>query len=239
MLAYESGARLVNMEFMQSGIGFSHPLMNIFNGYIWAAHPLLTNSEERDFLEKYIPDSMQLEYVMDEHRKHFPFSSSDDSKYLEIAIQKEIRAGRGGRHGGIIADLRHMKDDYICHVPDDCRLHHMWPVARNHMKDKGVDLLTQKVEINVFAHAINGGVCIDAEGGTSLPGLYAAGSGRRSSWSGPPGRNMMVTCQVFGKIAGTNAAKWAGIPSAKRKMLPCTRMTDCGKYYTERRTHKV
>ena len=47
MLAYESGARLVNMEFMQSGIGFSHPLMNIFNGYIWAAHPLLTNSEER------------------------------------------------------------------------------------------------------------------------------------------------------------------------------------------------
>lgn len=56
-----------------------------------------------------------------------------------------------------------MKDDYICHVPDDCGLHHMWPVARNHMKDKGVDLLTQKVEINVFAHAINGGVCIDAE----------------------------------------------------------------------------
>ena len=68
-----------------------------------------------------------------------------------------------------------MKDDYICHVPDDCGLHHMWPVARNHMKDKGVDLLTQKVEINVFAHAINGGVCIDAEGSTSLPGLYAAG----------------------------------------------------------------
>ncbi len=50
------GARLVNLEFMQSGIGFSHPLMNIFNGYIWAAHPLLTNSEGESFLEKYIPD---------------------------------------------------------------------------------------------------------------------------------------------------------------------------------------
>ena len=218
MLAYELGARLVNMEFMQSGIGFSHPLMNIFNGYIWAAHPLLTNSEGESFLEKYIPDSMQPEYVMDEHRKHFPFSSSDDSKYLEIAIQKEIRAGRGGRHGGIIADLRHMKDDYICHVPDDCGLHHMWPVARNHMKDKGVDLLTQKVEINVFAHAINGGVCIDAEGSTSLPGLYAAGEVA----GGPHGANrlggnMMVTCQVFGKIAGTNAAKWAGIHRPQRE----------------------
>lgn len=147
-----------------------------------------------------------------------PFSSSDDSKYLEIAIQKEIRAGRGGRHGGIIADLRHMKDDYICHVPDDCGLHHMWPVARNHMKDKGVDLLTQKVEINVFAHAINGGVCIDAEGSTSLPGLYAAGEVA----GGPHGAdrlggNMMVTCQVFGKIAGTNAAKWAGIHRPQRE----------------------
>lgn len=34
-MAFEAGAELVNMEFMQIGIGFSHPITNIFNGYIW------------------------------------------------------------------------------------------------------------------------------------------------------------------------------------------------------------
>ena len=210
MLAYEAGAELVNMEFMQTGIGFSHPIVNIFNGYIWAGHPLLTNGEGESFLEKYMPSSMKAEYIMDEHRRHFPFSSSDDSKYLEIGIQKEIRSGHGGAGGGITADLRHMTDGYVSKIVDDCGLHHMWPVARNHMKDKGVDLLSRKVEIDVFAHAINGGVRIDSQGMSALPGLYAAGEVA----GGPHGANrlggnMMVTCQVFGKIAGTCAAQWA------------------------------
>mgnify|MGYP002226284274 CR=1 FL=1 len=93
------------------------------------------------------------------------------------------------------------------------------------MKDKGVDLLTQKVEINVFAHAINGGVCIDAEGSTSLPGLYAAGEVA----GGPHGAdrlggNMMVTCRrCLGKIAGTNASKGGQVSTVrKEKVLPCT-----------------
>ena len=33
-MAYEAGAELTNMEFMQIGMGFSWPVVNIFNGYI-------------------------------------------------------------------------------------------------------------------------------------------------------------------------------------------------------------
>ena len=209
-LAYDAGAELINMEFMQSGIGFSHPIVNMFNGYIWAAHPKLHNNVNEQFLGKYLPKGMTQEHVMDEHRRHFPFSSSDDSKYLEVGIQKEIRAGGGSPNRGIYADLRHLTDDYIRSINDDCGLHHMWYIARDYMREKGVDLNSQIVEIAVFAHAINGGVNIDESASSTLPGLYAAGEAA----GGPHGAdrlggNMMVTCQVFGKIAGENAAKWA------------------------------
>ena len=209
-LAYDAGAELINMEFMQSGIGFSYPIVNMFNGYIWAAHPKLHNNLNEQFLGKYLPKGMTQEHVMDEHRRHFPFSSSDDSKYLEVGIQKEIRAGGGSPNRGIYADLRHLTDDYIRSINDDCGLHHMWYIARDYMREKGVDLNSQIVEIAVFAHAINGGVNIDESASSTLPGLYAAGEAA----GGPHGAdrlggNMMVTCQVFGKIAGENAAKWA------------------------------
>ena len=209
-LAYDAGAELINMEFMQSGIGFSYPVVNMFNGYIWAAHPKLHNNSGEQFLGKYLPSGMTQEHVMDEHRRHFPFSSSDDSKYLEVGIQKEIRVGGGSPNRGVYADLRHLTDGYIQSINDDCGLHHMWYIARDYMREKGVDLGRQVVEIAVFAHAINGGVNIDEHASSTLPGLYAAGEAA----GGPHGAdrlggNMMVTCQVFGKIAGENAAEWA------------------------------
>ena len=40
-MAYDIGAELINMEFMQIGIGFSWPIVNIFNGYIWEGKPRL------------------------------------------------------------------------------------------------------------------------------------------------------------------------------------------------------
>lgn len=66
------------------------------------------------------------------------------------------------------------------------------------------------MEIACFAHAINGGLKIDKAARTTLPGLYAAGEAS----TGPHGAdrlggNMLVTCVVFGRIAGENAAKEA------------------------------
>jgi L-aspartate oxidase len=210
LLGYMSGAELTNMEFMQAGIGFSFPFVSMFNAYIWAAHPRLGDKDGKEFLSRFIPSPLDTESVMDEHRKHFPFSSGDISKYLEIAIQKQINSGSTSTHGGVLCDLTHFSPEYINAIPDDCGLHHMWPIARDYMLGKGVDLLKDKTEISVFAHAINGGVRIDEQAASTLPGLFAAGEVA----GGPHGAdrlggNMMVACQVFGDIAGTNAAKFA------------------------------
>lgn len=209
-MAYEVGAELVNMEFMQIGIGFSWPVVNIFNGYIWEGKPGLTDKDGSDIFEGVLPDDLTKEDVMHEHRKHFPFSSSDCSQYLEIAVQRAIRSGKGTEHGGVHIDLHGMTDEYVNSLKDDCGIHHMWPIARDYMKEKGVDLLKDEVEIAVYAHAVNGGIRIDENAMSSVEGLFAAGE----CAGGPHGAdrlggNMMVTCQVYGEIAGIKAAEYA------------------------------
>lgn len=209
-MAYHAGAELVNMEFMQIGMGFSWPVVNIFNGYLWEAKPKLCDRDGNEIFGSILPKHLTADAVMHEHRKHFPFSSSDDSKYLEAAVQKAIREGRGTDHRGIRADLSHMTDAYVASLQDDCGIHHMWPIARDYMKARGVDLLKDEVEVACYAHAVNGGVRIDKNASSVIPGLYAAGE----CAGGPHGAdrlggNMMVTCQVFGAIAGTSAAEYA------------------------------
>lgn len=209
-MAYEVGAELVNMEFMQIGIGFSWPVVNIFNGYIWEGKPCLTDKDGRDIFEGVLPDNLTKEDVMHEHRKHFPFSSSDCSQYLEVAVQRAICSGKVTEHGGVHIDLHCMTDEYVNSLKDDCGIHYMWPIARDYMKEKGVDLLKDEVEIAVYAHAVNGGIRIDENAMSSVEGLFAAGE----CAGGPHGAdrlggNMMVTCQIYGEIAGIKAAEYA------------------------------
>lgn len=210
-MAYEIGAELTNMEFMQIGMGFSWPVVNIFNGYIWEGKPSLKDKDGNDIFENVLPEGLTKEDVMHEHRRHFPFSSSDSSQYLEIAVQRAIRLGKGTDHGGVHIDLSCMTDEYVNSLKDDCGIHHMWPIARDYMKTKGVDLLKDhNVEVAVYAHAVNGGIRIDENAMSSVEGLFAAGE----CAGGPHGAdrlggNMMVTCQVYGEIAGTKAAEYA------------------------------
>ena len=91
----------------------------------------------------------------------------------------------------------------------------MWQVTRDWLLSKGLDVKKDTLEISCYAHAINGGLKIDENAMTSVDNLYAAGEVA----AGPHGAdrlggNMLVTCQVFGAIAGANAAK-----SAKEKQL--------------------
>lgn len=209
-MAYDIGAELINMEFMQIGIGFSWPIVNIFNGYIWEGKPRLSDREGKDIFEGVLPKEVSVDDVMHEHRKHFPFSSSDCSQYLEIAVQRAIAEGRGTEHGGIPIDLRHMTDEYINSLEDDCGIHHMWPIVREYMMEKGIDVQNDLTEIALYAHAVNGGIRIDENAMSTVSGLFAAGE----CAGGPHGAdrlggNMMVTCQIYGEIAGTKAAEYA------------------------------
>lgn len=206
-MAYRAGAQLSNMEFIQAGIGVAHPFINLFGNYLWKAFPTIRNARGEDILLKY-GGSPQAVHEAEAQKTHFPFSSRDASRLIEIAVQKEIIQGNGTERGNVYLDFLHTDFDKLLREAPDFAS--MWRFTYDWHKEKGIDLYREPIEISCFAHAINGGVLIDEYAESSVPGLYAAGEVA----SGPHGAdrlggNMSVTCQVFGKIAGVSAAQRA------------------------------
>ena len=205
-MAYRAGAQLANMEFMQAGVSITEPFINLFGNYLWDAEPNLTDRNGERFIERHLPDDLDLSQVIAEKERHFPFSSSDISKYIEISIQKTINSGDGTDEGGVYMDF--VGRDFDTILADKSRsIANMWPLTYDWYKERGVDLYTDKVQIACSAHAINGGLRIDADAQSNLKGLFAAGE----TAAGPHGAdrlggNMALTCQVFGARAGRAAA---------------------------------
>jgi len=206
-MAYRAGACMSNMEFIQAGVGLAAPFINLFGNYLWEALPQLKNAAGEPFLGRYLPPGMSAEQAV-LAKTHFPFSTRDASRYIEIAIQSECNQGRGTPEGNVLLNFRNT--DFPALFRKNPIFSSMWEVTYRWHREKGIDLYHDPVEIACFAHAVNGGVLIDEEAGTTIPGLYAAGE----TASGPHGAdrlggNMSVTCQVFGKIAGQSAAAFA------------------------------
>jgi fumarate reductase (CoM/CoB) subunit A len=112
-LGFQAGAELINMEFMQAGPGLVHPCKNMFNSWLWAFHPRVTNGLGEEFLGEYVPDGMTVEQCMNLRSGHYPFSSYDGSQWIDIAIQTELKEGRGGPNGGVIVDFTGINEDRL------------------------------------------------------------------------------------------------------------------------------
>jgi fumarate reductase (CoM/CoB) subunit A len=208
-MAHRAGARLVNLEFMQAGVSVLTPFINLFGNYLWDAQPNLTDREGKPFVEDYLPPGIRLDDVIRQKERHFPFSASDISCYIEISIQQAINDGRGTPEGGVYMDFIGRDFDAILKDPGRS-IAKMWPLTYEWYKQRGVDLYRDKVQITCSAHAINGGLYIDSDAQSNLKGLFAAGEVA----AGPHGAdrlggNMAMTCQVFGRRAGVAAAERA------------------------------
>ncbi len=202
-IALRAGAEIINMEFMQAGLGLVHPKPNILNCWVWFLSPKLVNNHGEEFLSKYLPAGVDPIDSMNDKAHHFPFSSRDLSKYIEYAIIKEINLGNGGPHGGVYLDFRSVDPT---NVSPDFRT--MWHTTKNWFMNCGIDPDTQTLEIAPFGHAINGGLKVDLNCESTVKNLFAVGEVA----GGPHGAdrlggNMIVGCQVFGRRAGQAAAK--------------------------------
>lgn len=83
--------------------------------------------------------------------------------------------------------------------------------AMIHMYEKfGIDIRRQPILVYPTLHYQNGGICIDKHSATKIPGLYAAGE----DVGGIHGTNRLMGNSlldiiVFGRIAGTEAARYS------------------------------
>ncbi|HTU01844.1 MAG TPA: FAD-binding protein, partial [Candidatus Sulfotelmatobacter sp.] len=219
-LAYRAGAELANLEFMQAGFGLIHPFANIIMAWFWLLAPKLTNGSGDEFLNRYLPPAIAAESCFRAKVRHYPFTSEDASRYLEIAAKQEIAAGRGTARGGVFLDLREVNEGE--RIPPGSDIAAMWPVSKAWFRARGVDVMRQPLDVSIFGHAINGGVRIDEHGQSTLPGLYAAGEASAGPYGADRlGGNMLLNCQVFGARAGRHAAASArrdqpGISAGRR-----------------------
>ena len=156
-LAYEAGAELMDMEFVQF-----HPTGMVGDRYgtLWDGRLVteavrgeggrLLNAEGERFMKRYSPDQMEL----------------DARDVVARAIAREIAEGRGTEHGGVYLDISHRDRSFI-----ETRLPRMY----ERFADLGVDMAEEPVEVAPTAHYGMGGVSVDDDAETRIDGLYAIG----------------------------------------------------------------
>lgn len=201
-MAYRAGARLVNMEFFQIGPAVMWPKIQfIIHSHMWKLKPRLTNAGGEEFLANYCPPGVVPEDVFDAKILSYPFSVRTVAKYLDIAIFKELAAGRGAANGGVYFDVTHVSEQ---------ELRQKAPITYQTLRNAGVDLARQKIELGPVVQNFNGGILIDKNGSTGVEGLYAAGEVTGGVHGADrPGGNNLIDTQVFGCRAGRAASEFA------------------------------
>jgi succinate dehydrogenase / fumarate reductase, flavoprotein subunit len=221
-LAYNAGAELLDMEFIQF-----HP-----TGMVWPPSVkgilvtegvrgeggVLRNKDGKRFMFDDIPENYRNQTAKDPE-EGWRYTQGDKTAmrppelltrdHVARCINREVKAGRGSPHGGVFLDIAWIKEKI--------------PNAREHIKKKlpsmyhqfmelgGLDITTTPMEVGPTTHYTMGGIRVDGDTQMScVPGLFAAGEAAAGlHGANRLGGNSLSDLLVFGKRAGEYAAKYA------------------------------
>jgi succinate dehydrogenase / fumarate reductase flavoprotein subunit len=220
-LAYDAGAELIDMEFVQF-----HP-----TGMVWppgvrgllvteavrGEGGILRNKDGDRFMWRYLPEERRHEYAESDAEaarwvqalsagrqtdaRQPPELSTRDN--VARAIYTEVREGRGSPHGGVFLDISHLPADHVRR-----KLPSMYEQFR---ELAGVDITRGPMEVGPTVHYVMGGIRVEAETGASTrAGLFAAGEvAGGMHGANRLGGNSLSDLLVFGQRAGAAAAGYA------------------------------
>ncbi len=192
-LALRAGASLIDMEFVQFfPIGHLAPRLVGMDPIMWDPFRYklggrLLNGEKEEFVERYgAEDSGTYSVVRD---------------VASYAIIKEVEAGRGSPHGGAYLSFEH--------VPE-AELRRAFGPVIDRLANNNIDLTKRPIEVSPIAHYHMGGIRVDTEMATAIPGLYAAGEAvGGANGANRLSGNAIPEAFVFGDRAGRFAAGFA------------------------------
>jgi succinate dehydrogenase / fumarate reductase flavoprotein subunit len=228
-LAYNAGAALLDMEFVQF-----HP-----TGMVWPPSVkgllvtegvrgeggVLRNREGKRFMFDDIPENYRSQ-TADTPEEGWRYTQGDKNArrppelltrdHVARCINREVKEGRGSPHGGVFLDIAWIKEKL--------------PNAAEHIKKKlpsmyhqfkqlaDMDITKEPMEIGPTVHYVMGGVQVDGDNQmSSVPGLFAAGECAAGlHGANRLGGNSLSDLLVFGKRAGEYAAKFAKENAAGR-----------------------
>lgn len=201
-MALQIGASLINIEFIQFIPGLVWPVKKkLFQEKNLDTLPVFTNRFGEDVIRKYLPSTYTVEQCLTERAKHGPFTTSDVSFYVDVALYEEAIRGHTLPSGGI-----HVQ--YGKQVLADDR----WFIKNwlSWMQNMGVKPVEEGFDIIPHAQCFNGGIAIDEKTNTGIAGLYAAGEAAGGAHGADRlGGAAIAATQVFGSIAGAESAIFA------------------------------
>src|SRR6516165_3572389 len=228
-LAYEAGAELVDMEFVQF-----HP-----TGMIWPPSVrgilvteavrgeggVLKNNKGERFMFKDIPP-LYKEQTADNPEEGWRYTQGDKNArrppelltrdHVARCIVREVREGRGSPHGGVYLDIAWIKEK-LPGAPEHIK--RKLPSMYHQFKELGnIDITREAMEIGPTTHYVMGGVRVDGDTQMStVPGLFAAGECAGGlHGANRLGGNSLSDLLVFGQRAGECAARFAKENAAGR-----------------------
>jgi succinate dehydrogenase/fumarate reductase flavoprotein subunit len=191
-IALRAGARLIDIEFLQFyPNGHLAPRMVGLDPTTWEPTRVklggrLLNGRGEEFLRNYGEADQE------------GYSTARDT--LTYAIYKEVELGRGSPHGGVYLSFQHL---------DEQTLRAALGPAMDIFRRNNIDLTRQPVEVFPIAHYQMGGIEVNADMESCVPGLYAAGElvGGANGANRLSG-NALPEAVVFGERAGDRAARF-------------------------------
>ncbi len=221
-LAYDAGAELVDMEFVQF-----HP-----TGMVWPPSVkgilvtegvrgeggVLRNKDGKRFMFDDIPDNYASS-TADNEEEGWRYTQGDKTArrppelltrdHVARCIQREVRDGRGSPHGGVFLDIAWIKD----RIPKGAEhIRKKLPsMYHQFMQLANIDITAVPMEVGPTTHYIMGGIRVDGDTQmSSVPGLFAAGECAAGlHGANRLGGNSLSDLLVFGKRAGEYAAAFA------------------------------
>ncbi len=195
-IAYRAGVRLRDMEFIQF-----HPTVLYIAG---SSRSLITEAVRGE--GAYLVD-------LNGHRFMPDYDARAELAPRDVVSQSIIRQMRKTKHTNVFLDLSHLDAD---------KVRKRFPGIAEACGMFGLDITSDQIPVRPGAHYMIGGVTVDRQGRTSLPGLWAAGEVTSSGLHGANrlASNSLLEGLAYGTYAGEAASRSAAEGASKMEALP-------------------